>query len=38
MISPATAKKHLENIYEKLGFENRHTAMLKALETLAAQG
>lgn len=37
-ISPATAKKHLENIYEKLGFENRHTAMLKALETLAAQG
>ena len=33
-ISPATAKKHLENIYQKLGVENRQTATLKALETL----
>lgn len=34
-ISPATAKKHLENIYAKLGVENRQAATLKALETLA---
>ena len=34
-ISPATAKKHLENIYQKLGVENRQTATLRALETLA---
>ena len=34
-ISPATAKKHLENIYAKLGVENRQAAALKALETLA---
>ena len=33
-IRPATAKKHLENIYQKLGVENRQTATLKALETL----
>jgi DNA-binding CsgD family transcriptional regulator len=35
-ISSATAKKHLENIYAKLGTENRTTATLLALETLAA--
>jgi DNA-binding NarL/FixJ family response regulator len=35
-ISPATAKMPLENIYEKLGVEGRHTAMLKAIEALAA--
>jgi DNA-binding NarL/FixJ family response regulator len=35
-ISPATAKKHLENIYGKLGTENRASATLLALETLAA--
>jgi DNA-binding NarL/FixJ family response regulator len=34
-ISPATAKKHLENIYGKLGTENRASATLLALETLA---
>lgn len=34
-ISPATAKKHLENIYSKLGTENRASATLRALETLA---
>jgi DNA-binding NarL/FixJ family response regulator len=34
-ISPATAKKHLENIYGKLGTENRASATLRALETLA---
>lgn len=34
-ISPATAKKHLENIYAKLGVENRQAATLMALETLA---
>src|SRR5215467_12988914 len=34
-ISSATAKKHLENIYAKLGTENRTTATLLALETLA---
>jgi DNA-binding NarL/FixJ family response regulator len=34
-ISPATAKKHLENIYTKLGTENRASATLRALETLA---
>jgi DNA-binding NarL/FixJ family response regulator len=34
-ISPATAKKHLENIYAKLGTENRTSATLLALETLA---
>lgn len=34
-ISPATAKKHLENIYGKLGTENRASATLRALEILA---
>jgi len=34
-ISPATAKKHLENIYSKLGTENRTSATLRALEILA---
>jgi DNA-binding CsgD family transcriptional regulator len=34
-ISPATAKKHLENIYAKLGTENRASATLRALEILA---
>jgi DNA-binding NarL/FixJ family response regulator len=35
-ISPATAKKHLEHVYQKIGAENRSTAMLQAIETLAA--
>jgi len=30
-ISPGTVKKHLENIYTKLGVENRHAAALLAL-------
>jgi DNA-binding NarL/FixJ family response regulator len=34
-ISPATAKKHLENIFSKLGTENRASATLMALEVLA---
>jgi DNA-binding NarL/FixJ family response regulator len=34
-ISPATAKKHLENIFNKLGTENRASATLLALEVLA---
>ena len=34
-ISPATAKKHLENIFSKLGTENRASATLLALEVLA---
>ena len=34
-ISPATAKKHLENIYGKLGTENRASATLRALEVLS---
>jgi len=34
-ISPATAKKHLENIFNKLGTENRASATLMALEVLA---
>jgi len=33
-ISSATAKKHLENIYAKLGTENRTSATLLAIETL----
>ena len=35
-ISPATVKKHLENIYGKLGVESRNAATLKALEILAS--
>jgi DNA-binding NarL/FixJ family response regulator len=34
-ISPATVKKHLEHIYEKLGVESRNTATLRALESLS---
>jgi DNA-binding NarL/FixJ family response regulator len=33
-ISPATAKKHLEHIFDKLGTENRATASLRAIEVL----
>jgi DNA-binding NarL/FixJ family response regulator len=36
-ISPATAKKHLEHIYKKLGTENRASATLRALEVLTAR-
>jgi len=36
-ISPATAKKHLENIYQKLAVEGRHAATLMALEVLNGQ-
>ena len=34
-ISSATVKKHLENIYRKLGVESRNTASLRALELLS---
>ena len=34
-ISAATVKKHLENIYAKLGVENRNSASLRAVELLA---
>jgi len=34
-ISPATAKKHLENIYEKLSVEGRNGATLRTLEVLS---
>jgi DNA-binding NarL/FixJ family response regulator len=37
-ISPATVKKHLEHIYEKLGVESRNAATLRALETLSGEG
>lgn len=33
-ISPGTVKKHLENIYTKLGVENRHAAALVAVRLL----
>lgn len=33
-ISPGTVKRHLENIYRKLGVENRHGAARRALEEL----
>ena len=35
-ISAATAKKHLEHIYDKLGVESRNAATLRALEVLSA--
>ena len=34
-ISPATAKKYLENIYQKLAVEGRNAATLRALEVLS---
>ncbi len=37
-ISTATTKKHLEHIFQKLGVENRSSAMLLALETLGKKG
>jgi DNA-binding NarL/FixJ family response regulator len=36
-ISSGTVKKHLENIYAKLGVEGRNAATLKALEVLSAE-
>ena len=33
-IRVGTVKKHAENIYTKLGVENRTAAVMKALETL----
>ncbi len=32
-IRPGTVKRHLENLYPKLGVENRHAAVLLALQT-----
>jgi DNA-binding CsgD family transcriptional regulator len=37
-ISAATVKKHLENIYAKLGVEGRNAASLRALEMLGGRG
>ena len=36
-ISAATVKKHLENIYQKLGVEGRNPATLRALEILGGE-
>ena len=36
-ISAATVKKHLENIYQKLGVEGRNPATLRALEVLGGK-
>jgi DNA-binding CsgD family transcriptional regulator len=33
-----TVKKHLQNIFEKLGLESRHAATIRALEVLSARG
>lgn len=33
-----TVKKHLQNMFEKLGVDNRNAAMLRALEVLSAPG
>lgn len=35
-LSPATVKKHVIHIFEKLGVETRASAMLRALEVLAS--
>jgi DNA-binding CsgD family transcriptional regulator len=37
-ISVGTVKRHLENLYEKLGVENRHGAARRALEKLHPVG
>lgn len=37
-ISPGTVKRHLENLYQKLGVENRHGAARRALEKLHPLG
>ncbi|MBI3867142.1 MAG: response regulator transcription factor [Verrucomicrobia bacterium] len=36
-VTRATVKKHLENVYQKLGAENRAMASLRAMEVLSAQ-
>ena len=35
-VTRATVKKHLENVYQKLGAENRAMASLRALEVLSS--
>ena len=35
-VTRATVKKHLENVYQKLGAENRALASLRALEVLSS--
>jgi ATP/maltotriose-dependent transcriptional regulator MalT len=37
-VSVRTIHKHVEHIYLKLGVENRHAAMLVALETIRCRG
>ena len=37
-ISSGTVKRHLENLYQKLGVENRHGAASRALEKLHPRG
>jgi DNA-binding CsgD family transcriptional regulator len=32
-----TVKKHVQNIFEKLGIESRHAATVRALEVLASR-
>ena len=36
-ISPHTVKHHMEKIFAKLGVENRHAAMLSALQPFVSQ-
>jgi len=33
-IAESTIKRHLQNIFEKLGLDNRHAAMIRALDVL----
>jgi DNA-binding CsgD family transcriptional regulator len=37
-IARGTVKRHLENIYQKLGVENRHGAARRAIEKLRPFG
>lgn len=36
-LSQLTVKKHLENIFERMGVETRHSAALRAIEVLSGQ-
>ena len=37
VVSPATVKKHLDNIYAKLGVENRASAAALAVRTIGVR-